>query len=93
MEYLDGKRLRQAVRAGSNWLAQNRDRLNAINVFPVADGDTGTNMVLTLQAAVVGAEAQAVADDHPEQANQAQRREAHHHCGKEVLAAHHAAVK
>ena len=57
MNYLDGKRLRRAVRAGSNWLANNRDFLNAINVFPVADGDTGTNMALTLQAAVAGAEA------------------------------------
>jgi DAK2 domain fusion protein YloV len=57
LNYLDGKRLRQAVRAGSNWLASNRDFLNAINVFPVADGDTGTNMALTLQAAVAGADA------------------------------------
>jgi len=57
LNYLDGKRLRQAVKAGSYCLASNREFLNAINVFPVADGDTGTNMALTLQAAVAGADA------------------------------------
>lgn len=55
MKYLDGKRLRRAVNAGWLCLENNRDHLNAINVFPVADGDTGTNMALTLKAAVAGA--------------------------------------
>ena len=55
MQYLDGIRLRRAIRAGYLWLNKNRELLNAINVFPVADGDTGTNMALTLQAAVAGA--------------------------------------
>jgi len=55
MQYLDGIRLKRAVKAGYLWLNQNRERLNAINVFPAADGDTGTNMALTLQAAVAGA--------------------------------------
>lgn len=55
MQYLDGIRLRRAVRAGYLWLYSKRELLNAINVFPVADGDTGTNMALTLQAAVAGA--------------------------------------
>lgn len=55
MQYLDGMRLKRAVKAGYLWLDQNREWLNAINVFPVADGDTGTNMALTLQAAVAGA--------------------------------------
>jgi len=55
LKYLDGKRLRRAVNAGWLWLDHNRERLNAINVFPVADGDTGTNMALTLKAAVAGA--------------------------------------
>ncbi len=57
MQYLDGKRLQRAVTAGSLWLGRNREGLNAINVFPVADGDTGTNMALTLHAAVAGAKA------------------------------------
>ena len=55
MQYLDGIRLKRAIRAGYLWLNKNREVLNAINVFPVADGDTGTNMALTLQAAVAGA--------------------------------------
>lgn len=55
MQYLDGMRLKRAVKAGYLWLDQNREWLNAINVFPVADGDTGTNMALTLRAAVAGA--------------------------------------
>lgn len=55
MKYLNGKRLRRAVNAGWLWLENHRDSLNAINVFPVADGDTGTNMALTLKAAVSGA--------------------------------------
>jgi uncharacterized protein len=36
-------------------LSRYRDRLNAINVFPVADGDTGTNMAQTLRFAAIGA--------------------------------------
>ncbi|WP_246119452.1 DAK2 domain-containing protein, partial [Cellulomonas massiliensis] len=39
----------QAARAG---LAAARDRIDAINVFPVADGDTGTNVLLTVDGAV-----------------------------------------
>jgi fatty acid kinase len=34
------------------WLTLNRDEVDALNVFPVPDGDTGTNMLLTLQSAV-----------------------------------------
>jgi len=55
VKYLDGKRLKRAINAGWLWLDRHRERLNAINVFPVADGDTGTNMALTLKAAVAGA--------------------------------------
>lgn len=54
--YVDGKRLRRAIGAGANWLSTNREHVNAINVFPVPDGDTGTNMVLTLRAAIEQAE-------------------------------------
>jgi DAK2 domain fusion protein YloV len=34
------------------WLTVNRDEVDALNVFPVPDGDTGTNMLLTLQSSV-----------------------------------------
>jgi DAK2 domain fusion protein YloV len=40
------------VSAGAAWLARNIEGINSLNVFPVPDGDTGTNMALTMQAAV-----------------------------------------
>ncbi len=48
---LDGQGLRKLVEAGLTWLRTNQQTVNALNVFPVPDGDTGTNMVLTMQAA------------------------------------------
>ena len=51
---LDGPALARALRAGADALAMQADALNAINVFPVPDGDTGTNMALTMRAAVDG---------------------------------------
>jgi len=50
ISYLDGPRLRHALTAGSLALMQNVANLNAINVFPVPDGDTGTNMASTARA-------------------------------------------
>jgi DAK2 domain fusion protein YloV len=49
--HLDGQGLRTLVEAGMTWLKTNMQTVNALNVFPVPDGDTGTNMVLTMQAA------------------------------------------
>jgi len=46
--YLDGPRLKHAVVAGARRLIQMQEHLNGINVFPVADSDTGTNMALTM---------------------------------------------
>jgi DAK2 domain fusion protein YloV len=37
--------------AGLIWLERNRDHVNSLNVFPVPDGDTGTNMLLTMRSA------------------------------------------
>ncbi|NLG99935.1 MAG: DAK2 domain-containing protein [Chloroflexi bacterium] len=48
---LDGQGLKQLVEAGMTWLRTNQQIVNALNVFPVPDGDTGTNMLLTMQAA------------------------------------------
>jgi fatty acid kinase len=48
----NGQDLLDAVSTASKWLDANRDQINALNVFPVPDGDTGTNMSLTLRAAV-----------------------------------------
>jgi hypothetical protein len=45
-------------------LGESREQIDALNVFPVPDGDTGTNMYLTVEAAVAGL-AEALADDLP----------------------------
>jgi DAK2 domain fusion protein YloV len=49
---IDGLALRKLAQSGLAWLRANQQVVNALNVFPVPDGDTGTNMVLTLQSAV-----------------------------------------
>jgi uncharacterized protein len=48
---IDGKGLKTLLEAGMLWLKTNQQIVNSLNVFPVPDGDTGTNMVLTMQAA------------------------------------------
>jgi DAK2 domain fusion protein YloV len=48
---VDGQTLKTLVEAGLTWLKTNQQTVNALNVFPVPDGDTGTNMVQTMQAA------------------------------------------
>lgn len=50
--YISAKRFKTIINAGADWVLQNRDLLNKINVFPVPDGDTGSNMSMTLAAAV-----------------------------------------
>lgn len=47
----DGQDFRQLVLSGAGCLEANADAINALNVFPVPDGDTGINMLLTLRAA------------------------------------------
>lgn len=48
---LDAQDFRQLILAGAGCLEANADAINALNVFPVPDGDTGINMLLTLRAA------------------------------------------
>jgi DAK2 domain fusion protein YloV len=48
---LDGQILRLLTWAALHWLRTNQQVVNALNVFPIPDGDTGTNMVLTMQSA------------------------------------------
>jgi uncharacterized protein len=48
----DGAQLLSGLVAAARWLEQHADAVNALNVFPVPDGDTGTNMALTLNGAV-----------------------------------------
>ena len=51
----NGKNLREMFRTGTQLLSANSSTVNALNVFPVPDGDTGTNMLLTMQSAMVEA--------------------------------------
>ncbi|HET9332190.1 MAG TPA: DegV family protein [Gemmatimonadota bacterium] len=72
VRYLDGTRLRRAAAAAARWVSQRQENLNGINVFPVPDGDTGTNLAATLVSAAeraqrvrersVGAVSRALAD-------------------------------
>lgn len=49
---VDGNGVRSLALAGFGWLEANKQSVNALNVFPVPDGDTGTNMVLTMKSAI-----------------------------------------
>ncbi|TMG09066.1 MAG: DAK2 domain-containing protein [Chloroflexi bacterium] len=49
---VDGQLFKRALLGSLSWLAANHEEVNRLNVFPVPDGDTGTNMLLTLQSAV-----------------------------------------
>ncbi|MCY4109687.1 MAG: DAK2 domain-containing protein [Chloroflexi bacterium] len=47
-----GRGLRTGLQAGLDWLRANSEAIDRLNVFPVPDGDTGANMVLTFEAAL-----------------------------------------
>ncbi len=49
---ISGKILRDAIISGANNINNQRSRVDELNVFPVPDGDTGTNMGMTVGAAV-----------------------------------------
>lgn len=48
---IDGRLLKWMLAAGVSWLEHHKAKINNMNVFPVPDGDTGTNMVLTIRKA------------------------------------------
>ena len=48
---IDGRALKDLIYSSLTWLRTNQQMVNSQNVFPVPDGDTGTNMVLTMQSA------------------------------------------
>ncbi len=52
LEFVEGIDLVRSIKAGCIKLEHNKDRVDRLNVFPVPDGDTGTNMYLTLMSAV-----------------------------------------
>jgi len=47
----DGHQFKKMTEAGLAWLEANQEQVNQLNVFPVPDGDTGTNMFLTMRKA------------------------------------------
>ena len=51
-EVVDGQLFKRALLGSLSWLGAHQEEVNRLNVFPVPDGDTGTNMLLTLQSAV-----------------------------------------
>ena len=53
---LGGSELREMFGTATKWLEKNADDINTLNVFPVPDGDTGTNMLLTMQSVMAEAE-------------------------------------
>jgi DAK2 domain fusion protein YloV len=52
LKRIDGQELKQAMAGATAWLERQAAAINALNVFPVPDGDTGTNMTLTMRATV-----------------------------------------
>ena len=52
IQYIDGKNLRDMLVSGANNLQNHRDLVDKLNVFPVPDGGTGTNMSLTISYAM-----------------------------------------
>ena len=56
MKDIDGRALAAAFESGVAWLGEHKSLIDSLNVFPVPDGDTGTNMYLTVSAALKEAE-------------------------------------
>lgn len=52
LRFMDGNDFRKGLIAGAQTLGENKELVNSLNVFPVPDGDTGTNMYLTVLSAV-----------------------------------------
>ena len=52
MKIINAKMLKEAIISGNNNLQNHRDLVDKLNVFPVPDGDTGTNMSLTMASAI-----------------------------------------
>lgn len=50
----NGAQLARALALSASWLDRHHERVNALNVFPVPDGDTGTNMAMTMRSALEG---------------------------------------
>ena len=52
IKYLDAKRLRKILSGGGKWIIKHEALLNELNVYPVPDGDTGSNMSMTMNSMI-----------------------------------------
>ena len=52
IKYLDAKRLKLVFTGGGKWVTKHEELLNELNVYPVPDGDTGSNMSMTLNSMI-----------------------------------------
>jgi DAK2 domain fusion protein YloV len=52
VDTIGGQDLREMLAAATNWLEKSSAEIDALNVFPVPDGDTGTNMLLTMRSSI-----------------------------------------
>lgn len=62
IEIIDGALFKKALTAAATLLETNKEEINSLNVFPVPDGDTGTNMSLTMKSALK--QGMAIEDDN-----------------------------
>ena len=56
IKYLDAKRLKMLFIGGGKWVIKHEELLNELNVYPVPDGDTGSNMAMTLNSMITDLE-------------------------------------
>ena len=52
VETISGRELKEMLTTATSWLEKSASDIDALNVFPVPDGDTGTNMLLTMRSSV-----------------------------------------
>ncbi len=52
IDSINGQELKEMMATATNWLEKSASDIDALNVFPVPDGDTGTNMLLTMRSSV-----------------------------------------
>ena len=53
---INGEQLKQAIISGAHNISTQKNHINDLNIFPVPDGDTGTNMSMTVMAAAAALE-------------------------------------
>src|SRR3990172_3121005 len=52
VETINGRELKEMLITATCWLEKSASDIDALNVFPVPDGDTGTNMLLTMRSSI-----------------------------------------